>query len=189
MHMRSKSRGGSSGITLVEVMVTVAIVSVTLLGMAGLQVVALRSTNDSIYRTQAALLADDIAERMRGNPAAVRQGAFAAVDSRTFDCATPPAVSCTASQELPEPDTSRCTVEDLAAQDLSEWLCGDLHSTATARGGVRALLPEATARITCDTTPCVADTTHTIALEWSVPNPDRHGEAEDIQRLALRIQP
>ncbi|MEN9728535.1 MAG: hypothetical protein RL434_2901 [Pseudomonadota bacterium] len=179
-----------AGITLVEVMVTVAIISATLMGMAALQVVALRSTNGSVYRTQAALLADDIAERMRGNPEAVRTGAFADIDSRTFNCAVAPAVSCApwhqASTNTPG---DSCTAEDLAAFDLSEWLCGDLRGTATAKGGVLNTLPGARAEVACDTAPCAADSTHTITLEWSVPNPERHSEPAEIQRLALRIQP
>lgn len=179
----------SRGITLVEVMVTVAIVSVTLLGMAGLQIVALRSTNGSVYRTQAALLADDIAERMRGNPEAVRAGAFSEIDSRTFDCGAPPAVACAVSQETPDPTELQCSVEELAIHDLSDWLCGGAQHAAHSQGGVLRILPDARAQITCDAAPCEPDTTHTISIEWSVPDPDRQGESEETQRLALRIQP
>ncbi len=187
---RSTKRRRDRGITLVEVMVTVAIISSTLMGMAALQVVALRSTNSSVYRTQAALLADDIADRMRGNPEGVRTGAFAAIDSRTFNCAVAPAVSCApwhqTSTSMPG---ESCSAGELAAFDLSEWLCGDLHGAATARGGVLNILPGARAEVVCDTTPCAADSPHTITLEWSVPNPERHSEPAEIQHLALRIQP
>ena len=57
----------SSGTTLVEVLVTLVVISVGLLGIAGLQLVSLRNNKDATIRTQASVLAADITDRMRAN--------------------------------------------------------------------------------------------------------------------------
>lgn len=55
------------GLSLVEVLVAIVILSVGLLGLAGLQATSLRASQASLYRSQAATLATDLAERMRTN--------------------------------------------------------------------------------------------------------------------------
>lgn len=64
---RSRPRPRSSGVTLVEVLVTLIVISVGLLGIAGLQLVSLRNSKDATIRTQASVLAADITDRMRAN--------------------------------------------------------------------------------------------------------------------------
>lgn len=58
---------GTGGFTLVEVLVTMVILSVGLLGIAALHTASLRNNLDSALRSQASALAADIADRMRGN--------------------------------------------------------------------------------------------------------------------------
>lgn len=65
MSLRKQQQNGSS---LIEIMVTVLVFSIGMLGMAALQLTALRSTSDSSQRSQAIWLVQDIAERMRANP-------------------------------------------------------------------------------------------------------------------------
>ncbi len=55
------------GFTLLEVLVSILILSVGLLGMAGLQLMSLKQNSTSYVRSQASLLADDIMDRMRAN--------------------------------------------------------------------------------------------------------------------------
>lgn len=55
------------GVTLVEILVTVVIISVGLLGVAALQTVSLRDNYSSLLRGQATALADDIIDRIRAN--------------------------------------------------------------------------------------------------------------------------
>jgi type IV pilus assembly protein PilV len=55
------------GTTLVEILVTVVIISVGLLGVVALQTVSLRNTYSSFLRGQATVLADDIIDRIRAN--------------------------------------------------------------------------------------------------------------------------
>lgn len=55
------------GATLVEVMITVVLVSVGLLGLAGLQLASVQNSNSSTERFEATVIARDIVERMRVN--------------------------------------------------------------------------------------------------------------------------
>ena len=57
-----------SGISLVEVIVTILILSIGLLGMAALQNTSLKLAYDSYLRTQASFLAYDLIDRIRANP-------------------------------------------------------------------------------------------------------------------------
>lgn len=62
----------SAGFSLVEVLVSIVILSIALLGTAGLMSSSLRNTNTAYYRSQATVLADDILDRMRANLTAAR---------------------------------------------------------------------------------------------------------------------
>ena len=55
------------GFSLIEVLVTMVIISFGLLGIAGVIVNALKNNNSSYARTQASVLANDIIDRMRSN--------------------------------------------------------------------------------------------------------------------------
>lgn len=68
-HFSSRRCGG---LTLIEVMVTLAVISVGLLGVAALQMRTLHNSYEALMRSHASALADDIADRMRANKAAVR---------------------------------------------------------------------------------------------------------------------
>jgi type IV pilus assembly protein PilV len=56
---------GHRGATLVEVMVAVLILSIGLLGVAGLQMVSLKSGHSAYQRSQATWLANDLTDRLR----------------------------------------------------------------------------------------------------------------------------
>jgi type IV pilus assembly protein PilV len=62
----------SSGFSLVEVLISIVVLSIGLLGAAGLMGASLRNTNTAYYRSQATVLADDILDRMRANITAAR---------------------------------------------------------------------------------------------------------------------
>lgn len=64
------------GFTLLEVLVTILIVAIGLLGLAGMQTAGLRNNNDAYMRSQATLMAYDMADRMRANRQAFSEGVF-----------------------------------------------------------------------------------------------------------------
>lgn len=74
--LRFIGRRGVTGMSLVEVLVTLVSTSVGLLGIAALQLATLRSNHDAYMQLQAADLAGSILERIRGNPAAFRNGEY-----------------------------------------------------------------------------------------------------------------
>lgn len=65
-----------TGVSLVEVLISIVIVSIGLLGAAGLMSASLKNTNNAYYRSQATVLADDILDRMRANRDAARAGDY-----------------------------------------------------------------------------------------------------------------
>ena len=69
-HQAAVKRAASqqSGFSLLEVLIAVVILSVGLLGLAGMQVTSLKYVTSSLQRTQATSLAYDILDRMRANP-------------------------------------------------------------------------------------------------------------------------
>jgi len=64
------------GFTLIEILVTVIVLSIGLLGLAGLQATALKFNSTAYQRSQATILAYGIAEQMRANATAARNGAY-----------------------------------------------------------------------------------------------------------------
>lgn len=64
------------GLTLIEVLVAVLILSIGLLGLAGLQTLSLRSNHSAYLRSQATILAYDIADRMRANRQPALSGSY-----------------------------------------------------------------------------------------------------------------
>jgi type IV pilus assembly protein PilV len=68
-----KSQGGA---TLVEVLVAVLVLSIGLLGIAGLQLSALQNNRNAHVRSQASMLAYYIADRMRANRTVALTGGY-----------------------------------------------------------------------------------------------------------------
>jgi type IV pilus assembly protein PilV len=96
-----------SGFTLLEVLVAIVVVSLGMLGLAGLQAATLRNNQIAYYRGIAIQQTYDMADRIRANQAGVTAGAY---NNLT---ATIPA----------DPDcvTSTCTAANMAVADHSQW--------------------------------------------------------------------
>lgn len=63
----SRTQTFSSGFTLVETMVALLVLSVGMIGVAALYGQALSASNNAGYRSQAIVLAAELADRIRGN--------------------------------------------------------------------------------------------------------------------------
>ncbi|MGH8175840.1 MAG: type IV pilus modification protein PilV [Steroidobacter sp.] len=98
-------RHRAAGLTLVEILITLLVVSIGLLGVAGLHSFSLRNNYDALMRSHASALASEIADRMRVNRNLVYTGAASDYDIVISDAA--PAVVTGSSQ---------------AIRDVAEWL-------------------------------------------------------------------
>lgn len=66
----------SEGFTLVEVLVSVLVLGIGMLGLAGLQSVGISAGYSALQRSQASWLAGEMADLLRANPEAARAGAY-----------------------------------------------------------------------------------------------------------------
>lgn len=91
------------GFTLIEILVTLFILAIGLLGLAGLLVEGMRNNQGAYLRTQASILAYDMADRMRANRDEAESGSYSGftTDGASTDlpaCATQ-AGGCSSSQQ------------------------------------------------------------------------------------------
>lgn len=162
-------RNTQRGVTLIEVLITAFVMAIGLLGMAALQLNGLNTNHDAYYRSQATLFATDLADRMRANLDAARNGdyeASAKPDDPGYDCQTS------------FPTATSCTGAELATADLYSWYD---RLTTTATG-----LPLAQATVACPA-PCGTGTPYTITLSW---DEDRSGDVTAADpTLNLQVVP
>ena len=102
----------SRGFTMVEVMVSVMIFSIGLIGVARLQVVAKQSNYDAVQRVAATTMAQDLLSRMRSNAGALSTYVEndGALQINYNSGTSQPSPTCLTG--------STCTAEQLAARDL-----------------------------------------------------------------------
>lgn len=74
--MKNTSPSTQKGVGLIEVLVSVLVLSIGLLGVAALQASALRNNQSSLERSQAVVHSYAILDAMRANPANARVGAY-----------------------------------------------------------------------------------------------------------------
>jgi type IV pilus assembly protein PilV len=85
-----------SGFTLLEILVAIVVLSLGLLGLAGLQVSSLNNNQTAYYRSIASQQAYDMADRMRANLTGISAGNYDNLTTQTAqDCFANP---CTAAQ-------------------------------------------------------------------------------------------
>jgi len=147
------------GFTLIEVLITLVIFSIGLLGMAGMQLRGSEGTNTAYFRSQATLIANDMAERMHANRAGVDANNYANLDTSTVSCANgvpnpAPNPVCATRGGVPG---AVCTSAEMAAFDFSTIACSTQN-----------LLPTGVLTVTCNDNPnCVIGSPHTVAIAWS----------------------
>ncbi len=132
--------GNSQGFSLIEVLVSMMVFAIGILGTASLQTVAKRANFDAVQRTTASQLAFDIFERMRANPAALS----------SYLAAPGAALGVKNVMAMPVKDckASVCTPQEFASRDQWEWqlsLNGALELKDNANSGG---LADATACVT-----------------------------------------
>lgn len=160
--------GTQMGTTLIEVLVSLLVLSGGMLTMAGMQSVSLQNNQSSYYRTQATTLTIDMVERMRANLAGVDDGGYNNVAGvADADCFT----------------TDGCTDVEMAAQDILTW---ETQVAAALPGGDSVVCLDSTpsdgttGAMACDNTGSI----YAIKIWW---DDDRDGTAN--RRYVTTFQP
>lgn len=157
-----------AGFSLIEVLITVVILSIGLLGIAGLQATALKNNHSAYLRTQATLLSYDMGDRMRANRNAVVNNLYnIPTETSNAACLT----------------TAGCSASAMAQNDAYEW-----------QTEIAALLPEGEGIVCLDSSPddgvdssspaCSGGgTTYAIKIWW---NDERN---TTLKRFVTSFQP
>jgi len=169
------SRRRDRGFTLIEVMVALLVLSIGLLGLAGLQVAALQNNQSAFMRSQATALAYDLADRMRSNVVGTISGNYDPANAAVVPtCRT----------------TAGCTSQEMAANDLAEW---NATIAANLPMGEGAVCIDSTPSDGADSTTPECDgvgTQYVIKLWW---DENRDGEIStdptNMERLEISFQP
>lgn len=116
------------GFTMVEILVTMVVLAVGLLGIAGLETVSMRMNQSAYFRTQASVIAQDIIGRMRANTPGIQVDAYNGLPDpqRVSDCLT----------------TTGCLPDEMANNDAFDWI------TSISR-----ILPSGQGMVCIDSTP------------------------------------
>lgn len=175
-----------TGVSLIEVLVLVIIMSIGLLGIAGLQVAGVRQTTNSGLQTQAMLMTDDLIARIRANRAAIIQGGSSQITVANYgknnSIAFPTAAiaACKTS--------AGCSPAQMATTDLFNW--AQL---------VQNSLPVDTTRLSNDTYICLdsdstdnticdgAGSTLVIQIGWN--ETSSTDNTNNIQRYQMVFEP
>lgn len=173
-HSSIAARRGQRGFTLIEVLVSALILALGLVGVAGLQALALKSNQSAYLRSQASALAYDLADRMRTNVQGATSGFYVPGDASLH-------ASCLT--------TSGCSVQQSAQNDLAEW-----------NAALATNLPMGTGFVCIDSTPydgtgvgnpqCDGNgSRHSVKIWW---DDDRDGAitvtAANTERLSINFQ-
>jgi type IV pilus assembly protein PilV len=136
------------GFTLLEVLIAIVVVAFGLLGLAGLQVFALKNNQSASLRVAATNLTTDIIDRMKANYIGVINDNY----NRPLTTDYGTTVGTCA--------TTGCTPTELAANDLREW-----------KERVAATLPGGIGIVCLDQTPST-DVTPAAGAGWTPPSTD-----------------
>jgi len=102
---------GMQGVGMIEVLLALLIFATAMSGLVATQLVGKKAVGEALQRSQASMLAQDLLERMRGNP-----GELAIYAERVLGDASralaPPAADCS---------LANCRPTQLARYDLWQW--------------------------------------------------------------------
>ncbi|MGZ8157566.1 MAG: type IV pilus modification protein PilV [Methylobacter sp.] len=154
------------GFTLIEVLVSMIILALGLLGLASLQGISLKNNQDAYLFSQANALAYEMSDRIKAN----KQGWTTIPTAPTSSCTT----SCNSA-------ASACTTGNMAASDYCYWL-----QNAKAK-----LSPDATVDIqTSDGTAPCSGSTPSLCLTMTWPRTNQSlSESMSTTNYQLEVTP
>ena len=105
MHKFNKHQ---KGVAFLEVLIAVLVISIGFLATSKMQILGMRYNQSAFFKSQASIMAGDIADRMRSNLDGVRDGDYDAIDTANL----PSDPGCM---------SSGCTPAELANLDVLQW--------------------------------------------------------------------
>jgi type IV pilus assembly protein PilV len=142
--LRARGRA-ARGVAMVEVLVSMLLISLWMLSSAGLQLGAIKIQKSADSRLTAVALVGELAERMEANNRGARTGDYLLA---TTSDATETSSNCA---------VAVCQPSDIAAYDLAQWTARAAASLKSAQFGV------------ADATPTGGIRTYTITVSWQEP--------------------
>lgn len=137
----------SKGFSLVEVLIALIIMSIGMLGIAGLYVQSMQAGRTSMLRHHAVTLAGDIADRIRANPrAGVAYAAAAGADNNCVGTG------------------ANCDVAQMAAHDIELW--------QTQAEDFLPPFADLSQQVVVAFDAATIPPTYTITVRWDEPTPD-----------------
>ncbi|WP_257280475.1 type IV pilus modification protein PilV [Endozoicomonas sp. ISHI1] len=104
------------GVGLIEVMVALLVISVGVLGMAGLQTKSLQHNQLAYLRSQAVIIVNDMMDRIRANKTVAATGSdYITTESEHV------AAGCTTQDFINSCESSACSESQLATYDVQQW--------------------------------------------------------------------
>ncbi len=102
-----------SGFTMLELLISILIMSIGVLGMAGLQIVSMQQNRSALMQGEATLKVNDLLDRIRANPSTDYSGiALTDTPASTQDCIG-----------------NNCSETQMKNYDIAQWQCS-INSTA-----------------------------------------------------------
>jgi type IV pilus assembly protein PilV len=102
----------NNGFTLMEVLVALAVLSIGLLGMAGMQLFSMKSSHSAYLQSQASYFAYDLIDQMRANSIGFDNGNYdsdySSIPGGVINCQT---------------NVATCSPAQLAVFELTQWKC------------------------------------------------------------------
>lgn len=162
-----------NGVTLIEVMTSVAVLSVGLISVASLAMTNLRSTAHGHNQSQATILAEELADTMRSNLIAYEDDMFSVnLETGDLDCV----------------GETICDSEQQAQFDGSQWV---EHAAEALPGGVAVICMDSTPDDgTMDAAACDGEGLNTVKLFWTdTRNVDSLADGETTYRHVISLVP
>ncbi|WP_299074115.1 prepilin-type N-terminal cleavage/methylation domain-containing protein [uncultured Paraglaciecola sp.] len=165
------------GVGMIEVLVTLFILSVGLLGVAYLQFVGSFTNSEALSRSQSVLVAQQLTERLRSSAVFSPLGKGLVVHNDYFDedlynfanmsCASGLPHACYCIERpvaIPDCNTLTCTAAQLAVFDAYEVSC----SAVAANPELKINLSCEEDKNVADTDSCSVGSKHIVILSWPV---------------------
>ena len=120
-----------NGVGMAEVLVSIFVIALGILGLTSMQANAKRGSYDALQRSIATSLTRDFVERIRSNPSSASLAVYGAINNIGGNTIT--------SEPTPNCKTANCTPAQLAAHDIWEWEqaldgASETHNSSNAGG-------------------------------------------------------